>query len=113
MPSATNMPKQSGGTTSTLMETKADYGNRYNSTEKKGSGYLGPIKRNDGSVMTELSVGVNIGGKEIEIPSIVPTLTSSEVEYLKTHDKPTKSIIDKAVEHAKKRIKDGKSPFYD
>ena len=109
-----NLPIQSGGgPSSSLMETKPNYGQRFNSNEKKGSGYLGPIKRSDGSVMTELSVGVNIDGKETEIPTIVPTLSSSEIEYLKKNSKPTKEIIDKAVAHAKKRMKSGNSPFYD
>jgi hypothetical protein len=42
---------------------------------KKGTGFLGPLKRPDGMTMTEYSVGVNIDGKDVEIPTLVPTLT--------------------------------------
>lgn len=61
--------------------------------------------------MTEKSIGVNINGKETLIPSIVPTLTQEEIDYMKTHDMPNEAIIQKAVDHANKRIKEGKSPF--
>ena len=61
--------------------------------------------------MTEKSIGVNINGKETLIPSIVPTLTKEEIDYMKTHDMPNKQIIQKAVDHAEKQIKEGKSPF--
>jgi len=63
--------------------------------------------------MTELSVGVNLDGKEREIPTIVPTLTDKEIEYLTNGGEPTKEIIDKAVDHARQRIKSNKSPFAD
>ena len=77
----------------------------------KGPGFLGTLKRPDGKVSTELSIGVKLGGKEIEIPSLVPTLTKDEVNYLLEGNKPTKQIVNKAVKHAKKRIAEGKSPF--
>lgn len=79
--------------------------------ENKGKGYFGEVKRPDGRVSTEIGVGVNFGGKEVEIPTMVPGLTKEEMNYLMTHDKPTPAIVKKAVEHAKKRIKEGKSPF--
>lgn len=78
---------------------------------KKGLGYFGELKRPDGMISTELSVGVNIDGKEIQIPSLVPTLTQKEINYLLGGNEPTKQIINKAVEHAKKRIAAGKNPF--
>ncbi len=80
-------------------------------TREKGQGFLGTLKRPDGMVSTELSIGVNIDGKEIEIPSLVPTLTKEEITYLLKGNKPTQKIVDKAVKHAKKRITEGKSPF--
>jgi len=87
-----------------------DYGKRSNGTPK-GKGYFGEIKAPWGKISTEISIGVNIDGKEIEIPSLVPTLDKSEIDYLIKGGKPTKAIIDKAVEHAKKRTKENKSPF--
>ena len=86
---------------------------------KKGLGYFGVLKRPDGKVSTELSIGVEFDGKETEIPSLVPTLNKDEINYLLTSKlepsmwkTPTgKVIVGKAVEHAKKRIAEGKSPF--
>lgn len=86
------------------------YGLRQDGTTK-GSGFLGELKRPDGSISTELSVGVSIDGKETEIPSLVPTLDKSEIDYLLAGNKPTPAILDKAVAHAKERITQGKSPF--
>ena len=78
---------------------------------KKGPGFLGELKRPDGKVSTELSIGVEIDGKETEIPSLVPTLTKDEIKHLLSGKKPTREIVRKASEYAKKRIKEGKSPF--
>ncbi len=77
----------------------------------KGLGFLGPLKRPDGKISTELSIGVEFNGRETEIPSLVPTLTKGEIEHLLGGGKPTDGIVDKAVAHAKKRFKEGKSPF--
>lgn len=95
-------------------EQKGDDTTRTDGTDK-GNGWLGPIKMTDGSnkVMTEMSIGVNIDGKETLIPAIVPTLTKSEIDHLAKGGEPTKAIIDKAVEHARAQIEQGKSPFKD
>jgi len=77
----------------------------------KGKGFLGELKRPDGKVSTELSIGVNLDGKETLIPSLVPTLNKDEINYLLSGGKATKEIVRKAVEHAKGRIAEGKSPF--
>ena len=86
------------------------YGQRQDGTEK-GRGFLGELRRPDGNVSTELSIGVNIGGKEIEIPTLVPTLSKKEIQHLLNGGEPTPAIIRKAVMHAKERIGSGKSPF--
>lgn len=88
------------------------YGLRNDGTQK-GKGYFGELKRPDGKVSTELSIGVNFDGKEEEIPLLVPTLTTDEINYLLNDGKPTATIKNKAVEHAKKRKSEGKSPFAD
>ena len=90
--------------------SKIDYGLRSDGTPK-GSGFLGELKRPDGKVSTELSIGVNIDGKETEIPSLVPTLTKQEINYLLEGNKPTSLIVQKAINHAKSRIAEGKSVF--
>jgi len=95
-----------------------DYGNRADGT-KKGTGYFGVIKRPDGKVMSEISIGVALDGKETQIPLIVPTLDKKELDYLmrgnvKSKDflnKMPPTIIPKAVDHAVNRMKNGMSPF--
>lgn len=95
-----------------------DYGNRPDGSPK-GEGFFGLLKRPDGDVSTEISVGVGIDGKEIEIPLIVPTLTKKELDYLLSADLKSKSffnnmppsIVDKAYDHAQTRMKSGMSPF--
>lgn len=91
-------------------EPKGEFGRRADGTEK-GLGFFGVLQRPDGRVSTEISVGVEFDGKETEIPTLIPTLTSEEIKFLLDGGEPTKKIIDKAVAHAKKRIKQGKSPF--
>jgi hypothetical protein len=88
---------------------------RVDGSEKSSRGWLGPIKRDDGSVMTEYSIGINIGGKETLVPSLVPTLSKAEVEFLRTKEDAVpipEAIQRKAASHAKKMIEQGKSPFY-
>lgn len=96
-----------------LYEGDAGYGDRADGT-RKGRGWMGEIKRPDGTVMTEIGVGVEIDGKEHEIPLIVPTLTAEQVERLKTmpmNGKVPPDIKAKAVEWARDRMAQGKSPF--
>jgi len=93
-----------------LLKSVDGYGKRKDGT-RKGSGYFGELKRPDGSVSTELSVGVDFGAGEMEIPLLVPTLTKDEINHLLAGNKETKEILDKAVVHAIERLKQGKSPF--
>jgi hypothetical protein len=81
---------------------------------RKGYGFLGVLKRPDGRVSSEISVGVDIGGKETEIPTLVPTLTRGEVDQLlslKDGERIPRPIIDKAIEFAQQRISRGLSVF--
>ena len=89
------------------------FGNRPDGS-KKGTGFLGVLKGADGSAMTEYSVGVQIDGKQMDVPTLVPTLTRAEVKTvlnLKDGEKLPEAIIQKAVDHAKDRIAQGKSVF--
>ena len=88
----------------------SSYGNRTNGTPK-GKGWLGELKRPDGKVSTELSIGVEMDGKKVEIPSLVPTLNKSEVDHLLGGGKPTEPIVKKAVSHARMRIAKNLSPY--
>ena len=95
-----------------------DYGKRPDG-QAKGAGFFGELKRPDGEISTEISMGVGIDGKETLIPLIVPTLTKSELNYLLKSDVKSKtffqkmpeSIINKAVDHAVSRMNANKSPF--
>jgi hypothetical protein len=85
----------------------------------KGNGWLGLMNRPDGKVSSEISIGVNLGGKEVEIPTMVPTLDKNEVNYLLQNPvgpemfKTTmgRKIMQKAVDHARRRMSGGLSPF--
>jgi hypothetical protein len=92
---------------------------------KKGKGWLGeqPLKMPDGStgVATEYSVqsgAVKVDGKQIDFPSLVPTLTAEErkmmlEDVIPNNKPPPESVMQKAIEHAKKRLAAGQSPFAD
>jgi hypothetical protein len=89
-----------------------------NDGTRKGRGFFGALKRPDGKVSTEISVGVDFGSGEQEIPLLVPTLAPEEVQWLLNYDASGKgdippTILKKAVEHARGRIKSGMSPFAD
>jgi hypothetical protein len=101
--------------------TPPDYGARPDGAPK-GQGFLGPltIQLPDGSraVATEYSVGVNIDGEEMDIPTLVPTLTPAQrkrmLEDIIPNDKPPpRDIVEAAVKHARKRLSEGKSVFAD
>ena len=95
-------------------ESDYGYGNRPDKT-KKGLGYFGELERPDGTgVMTEYSIGVPIHGKEMDIPTLVPTLTPEEVQHIlniKEGERIPRSIVNKAIDHAHKRIKEDKPVF--
>lgn len=94
------------------VESKPNWGTRVDGTQK-GNGWLGPIPRKDGTVMTEVSEESD----GILYPLLVPTLTQKEIDILKSldfkKDKIPDSIREKAIKHAHERIKQGKSPFVD
>tara|TARA_R110001599_G_scaffold57068_1_gene157234 strand:- start:3082 stop:5706 length:2625 start_codon:yes stop_codon:yes gene_type:complete len=82
---------------------------------KSEVGYLGPVVRDDGGIMTEFSIGVQIDGVETLVPSIIPTLTKAEVEVLRTlpeGENPPEAIQAKAADYARRRIAAGLNPFY-
>ena len=96
------------------------YGKRPDGTEK-GSGWLGELPVKGGGVATEYTMAsdaVKVDGKMIDFPTLVPTLTKSEVELMVNDVIPNRKeipepIIQKAIDHAKKRISEGKSVFAD
>ena len=92
-------------------DNMSNYGKRKDGTNKN-SGYFGEIKTKDGKVITELSIGVNFGKGESEIPLVVPTLSREEIDYLANGGRASSTIINKAIEHAQERMKFKKSFFW-
>ncbi len=85
---------------------------------RKGTGFLGALVRPDGGVSSELSMGTSdVTGQELDIPLLVPTLSEAEVRHLLSAppgqwDHPLmQSVVRKAIDFAKQRIAQGKSPF--
>ena len=78
----------------------------------KDVGFLGKLARPDKSFSTELGITVNLGGEDVNLPLLVPTLKKQEINWLLEGNTPTKDIVTKAVEHAKDRLGQGLSPFY-
>lgn len=100
------------------IKSMPNYGKRPDGSNK-GRGYLGEIKRPDGSVMTEVTTGIEIDGKEMDIPLITKYSTKEDIEYLKKADikgndfykNMPAGLVDRAVQHALDRKKAGK-PIY-
>jgi hypothetical protein len=92
------------------------YGKRYGSNDYKQAGFFGEIPIANGQTATEYSVGQNIGGKNVEMPSLVPTLNATEFDAVKhaiaTGAALPESVYQKAAEHAQGRINSGMSPFW-
>lgn len=85
---------------------------RADGSRKSSRGYLGPQKnKKTGQTMTEYTIGVQMDGKEVEIPSMVPGLTDKEIDAIKSGE-VLDSVAVKAKAHAEQRIAQGKSPFY-
>jgi len=98
--------------------TDYGYGKRQDGTNK-AQGFLGELKRPDGNISTEISAGVTLDGKNIDIPLLVPGLSKEHLDYLINTDPSSKTffkdmpsgIMDIAVSHAKMRMEQGKSVF--
>jgi hypothetical protein len=81
----------------------------------KGSGYFGILKNSNGQDVTEFSIGVEVNGKEIEIPTLVPTLNEDEIQNVLDASAGkaalSQEVIKKAQEFSMQRIRNGLSPF--
>lgn len=97
---------------------KKDYGNRPDGSPKN-KGFLGEIKLPDGNVATEYSTqsgAIKVDGKQIDFPTLVPSLSKDEVFLMQNEIIPNKkpipeAIMQKAIEHAKMRLAKKLSPF--
>lgn len=92
-----------------------NYGMREDGTAK-GTGWLGELKiPGTSDIATEYSVTVELDGKDVLLPTLIPGLSKQEIDSVLDSAKkgklPPEAVIDKAVIYAEKRIKEGKSPF--
>ena len=85
---------------------------RQDFTMKSNQGFLGQIKDKDGYTMTEQSFDVEVDGKKVLMPLLVPGLTNEEITSIR-EGKPLDSVYDKAEAHGIKRMRKGKSPFFE
>ena len=88
-----------------------------------GQGFLGTLKGKTGMENAEISIGVQLeanDGKETDIPTLIPGLTEQEKNYLidtpesdisTVNPELFSTIMQKAVDHANERVRQGKSPF--
>ena len=104
-----------------LNQSNPHYGQREDGTGK-GPGYMGAIQTPQGGSATELSIGVDAqppyrgsvtenGRSYNSVPSIVPTLTADELQWLLSGNQPTGNIQTKAEDFARMRATQGKGPF--
>lgn len=109
-----------GGTTYNTGIPEPKYGYRTDGKTPKGTGYFGPLTITDSNGqtqdVTEYSVTLTFSGiGDVEIPSLVPTLTGDEInqvlEAAKTGAQPPTNVIAKAAKYAQMRMKEGLSPF--
>ncbi len=84
----------------------------------KGDGFLGALRRPDnGGVMSEYSMSADLknpDGSWMDFPTLVPTLNEGEVNTIlgmKEGDQMPNSIIQKAQDHASRRLSTGQSVF--
>jgi hypothetical protein len=89
--------------------TDSNFGLRHDKSGYKGMGFLGDLQDGKGTHMTEFSLGTEIDGKAMEIPSIVPTLTKDEIKTIVDDKTTTDAINKKAYRYAEKRLAEGKS----
>lgn len=100
-----------------LQPIRNNYGKRQDGSDK-GEGWLGPIDLGNGNVATEYtnqSQSVLVDGKQIDFPTLIPTLTKDELEEMRKIMAAGKDvpgpIMQKAVDHALKQLAEGKSVF--
>ena len=104
-------------------EDLLNWGRRFNPKtgkmdgDQKQAGWRGVLPDGKGGVMTEVSVGTQLNGKEVQIPLIVPDSTEEDLKRIAqiANGELTEipdDLMEKAVAFAQKRIAEGKSPFF-
>lgn len=88
----------------------------------KDVGYYGVLQDLSGNAVTEKAIGVEIDGAEVQIPLLVPglSLEAKEAILFSGDDADPKELVDSLdprdqkliFDHAMKRMKEGRSPFF-
>jgi hypothetical protein len=83
----------------------------------KASGFYGELQvPNSQNKATEYSADVDINGKRVQIPTIVPGLSGSQLGGLLRSagdgQYPSQDVMDSAIAHARQRMASGMSPFW-
>lgn len=101
-------------TQSSSVPMPPDYGTRPDGS-RKNTGWLGELKAGD-SIVTEYSVGLNVDGEEVEMPSVTPYSTDEDVQAIldsaAKNQPPPASALRNAVRWYRDRRKQGRSPFF-
>ncbi len=98
------------------MTDEIDLGTRSDGS-KKWTGWIGVHEgrgANAGTSVSEMSIGVPVRGKEMDIPTMVPGLDPDEFDSVLRLEDPKNlpaSAVKKAVGHAEKMLDAGRSPF--
>ena len=90
-----------------------DYGDGPNGT-KKGKGWYGELHDSEGNIVTEMTVGINIDGEEVDVPAVNPILSEKQLTTLlgiKSDQPLPEDIIDTAVEYAIFRKQQGRGMY--
>lgn len=74
-------------------------------------GFFGLLQNPHGGYSSELSTEFDIGGKRIEAPLLVPTLTAAEIHAVLAGGQLPDSVYEKAYSHARQRMRLGMNPF--
>lgn len=80
-------------------------------TEAAAPDFFGAQDSQGAGQAQDMSIAVDFGNGQTDIPLLVPTLAPEEVQYLLSGGAPTHEIATKAVAHAQQRIAAGMSPF--
>lgn len=94
------------------------YGLRHGSNQPKAQGFMGEVPVPGGGVATEYSMDMDLNGKQVQMPSIVPTLSPQELGRVLASASSDGAmpipddIAQKAADHAAYRMAMGQSPFW-
>lgn len=88
----------------------APYGVRHDGSGAKGRGFMGLLSLPGGGQATEYSIGADVDGREMEIPSIVPGMSPEQLQAV-LGGNVTPDVVRLAITNALMRQRAGKGAF--